>query len=325
MKTQKALPAARRVVPLCFLMLLMGFAARLGWAQSGAVCGPAPDVKLALDALPEQTPAQTDRQYHEQRAADIQALLHQYPGDVFVEKAYIDSMYGRSDREKVIAEYKARHEQSPDDAHLAYLYGLTLLGRQSAEAIKLFTGALQKDPNFPWPHLELLTIYSSPAFMDKVQGSAHLKAFLDACPTSFEGYESLTRIDDKDFARPYAAKLRTLLASRSDPEAVGAYTTLWSLEFKVHPPSEYEPLRKQVGQDLERFRQLKLEDKRQWYSALEEGYKLVNDQKQSDWAAGAGADSFSYALVVACDVKVGQRPPLSGRGCAPGQDTGLLR
>ena len=50
----------------------------------------------------------------------------------------------------------------------------------------------------------------------------------------------------------------------------------------LHPPSEYEPLRKQVGQDLARIRQLKLEDKRQWYSALEEGYKLVNDQKQSD-------------------------------------------
>jgi hypothetical protein len=75
-----------------------------------------------------------------------------------------------------------------------------------------------------------------------------------------------------------------LLESRNDPEAVGAYTTLWSLEFKAHPPSEYDPLRKQVGKDLERLRQLKLEDKREWYSALQEGYKLVNDQKESDWA-----------------------------------------
>jgi hypothetical protein len=47
-----------------------------------------------------------------------------------------------------------------------------------------------------------------------------------------------------------------------------------------------------VGQDLERLRQLKLEDKRQWYSALEEGYKLVNDQKQSDWAEEQGQKRF---------------------------------
>jgi len=158
------------------------------------------------------------------------------------------------------------------------------VGRQSAEVIKLFTGALQKDPNFPWPHLALVSIYSSPVFLDKEQRDAHVKAFLDACPSSLEGYQSLSNIDDKDLVCTYAAKLRTMLEGRSDPDAVGAYQTLWSLEFKAHSPSEYGPLRQQVGKDLERLRQLKLEDKRQWYSALVEGYKLANDQKQSDWA-----------------------------------------
>jgi hypothetical protein len=284
METQKASRIGRMQLSLCLLALLVGFTSRNAVAQSAAVCGPAPAVKLALDGLPQQTPAQTDWQFHEQHAAAIQALLRQYPGDAFVQKAYIGSMYGRSDKDKVIAEYKARHDQNPDNAQLAYLYGLTLVGRQSAEAIKLFTGALQKDPNFPWPHLELVSIYSSPVFLDKEQRVAHLKAFLEACPASLEGYESLTSIDDKELQRTYAAKLRTMLESRSDPDAVGAYRTLWSLEFKAHPPSEYDPLRKQVGKDLERLRQLKLENRRQWYSALVEGYKLVNDQKQSDWA-----------------------------------------
>ena len=284
MEPRKASPLGRTGLLLCLLGLVLGFTPRHGGAQSEAMCGPAPAVKLALDLLPEQTPALTDWQFHEQRAAAIQALLRQYPDDVFVQKAYINSMGGRTDRDKVIAEYKARHEQDPASAQLAYLYGLTLVGRQSPEAVKLFSAALQKDPNFPWPHLELVSIYSAPVFLDKEQRVAHLRAFLEACPASFEGYESLTRIDDKDLQRTYAAKLRPLLESRSDPDAVGAYTTLWSLEFKAQPPAEYDPLRKQVAQDLDRLRQLKLEDKRQWYSALEEGYKLVNDQKQSDWA-----------------------------------------
>jgi len=284
MTTQKALPACRWVVPLSFLMLLMSFAPRLGWTQSGAVCGPAPAVNLAIDSLPKQTPTQTEWQFHEQNTAAIQALLRQYPSDVFVQRAYINSMEGDKNRDKVIADYKARHEQNPDSAQLAYLYGLTLLGRQSPESIKLFNSALQKDPNFEPPHLQLVTIYSSPVFLDKGQRLAHLKAFVDACPASFEGYERLTGIDDKDLQGNYAVKLRAMLASRSDAEAVGAYTTLWSLEFKLHPPSEYGQLRKQVGQDLERIRQLKLEDQREWYSALQEGYKLVSDQQQSDWA-----------------------------------------
>jgi len=84
--------------------------------------------------------------------------------------------------------------------------------------------------------------------------------------------------------RQGAAKLRTVLQPRSDPEAVGAYSTLWALEFKAHPPAEYDPLRKQVADDLTRIRALNLQDKPEWYGAMEEGYKLVNDQKQSDWA-----------------------------------------
>ena len=284
METQKASIIGRVQLSLCLLALLVGFTSRDVWAQSAVVCGPAPAVKLALDGLPQQTPAQNDWQFHGQYAAAIQALLRQYPGDVFVQKAYISWMGGGSDRDKVIAEYKARHEQNPDNAQLAYLYGLTLLGRQSPEAIKLFNAALKEDPKFLRPHFELAGIYSYPAFLNKEQSTAHLRAFLDACPASLEGYEVLTLMGDKELLGRYTPRFRTLLASRSDPEAVGAYWALWSLEFKAHPPSEYGPLRQQVGRDLERLRQLKLEDKRQWYEALEEGYKLVNDQKQSDWA-----------------------------------------
>jgi hypothetical protein len=275
-----------RLPKIVLFLLLLGvvWAPARAWTQSTDVCGPAPAIKAALDQLPRQTPALTDWQFHEQRAAALQALLRQYPDDVFVQRAYINSMYDRSDRDKVIAEFKARHEQNPDNPQSAYLYGMTLVGRQSPEAIKLFSAALQADPKFLWPHLELVTIYNSTAFLNKEQRDAHLRAFLDACPASLDGYQPLTRMDDKDFLRPFTAQLRTQLASRSDPDAVGAYRTLWALEFKVHPASEYEALRGQVGKDLERLRQLKLEDKRQWFEALADGYKLVNDQKQADWA-----------------------------------------
>jgi hypothetical protein len=275
-------------------------------AQSTEVCGPAPAVQAALDQLPRHTPALTDWQFHQQRVAALEALLRQYPDDVFIQRAYINLMYSTSDKDKVIAEFKARHERNPDDPQSAYLYGLTLVGRQSPEAIKLFSAALEKDPKFALPHLQLVSIYSSPVFMNKEQRVAHLKAFLAACPATLEGYDPLTRIDDKDLQRTYAPKLRSLLASRDDVDAVGAYPTLWSLEFKMHPPSEYDPLRKQVGQDLERIRQLKLEDKRKWYDTLQQGYKLVNDQKQSDWAEEQAQTRLPWYYELAAVTKWGK-------------------
>jgi hypothetical protein len=284
MTFEKRWHLSRRELRVCLLALALGFAPGYVRAQSADGCGPSPAVKAALDQLPRQTPALTDWQFHEQHVAAIQALLRQYVDDVFVQRAYIRSMRSTSETDKAIAEFKARHEQNPDNPQLAYLYGLTLVGRQSPEAVKLFGAALEREPKFAWPHLELVTVYSSPAFLNKEQSVSHLKAFVDACPASLEGYEALTRIGDTDLLRPHAGRLRTLLQTRNDPDAVGAYRTLWSVEFKVHPASEYDGLRRQVGQDVERLRHLDLEDKLQWYQALEDGYKLVNDQKQADWA-----------------------------------------
>jgi len=266
---------------------------------SAPVCDPSPEVKAALDQLPsDQTLDQTEYQFREARRSAIRALMQRYPGDVFVQRMYIRSMSSwntPSDQEKVIAEYKALHDQRPDDAYISYLYGITVQGRNTSQAIKLFTAALEKAPNLPWPHLELVYAYSAPNFLDKPKALAHVNAFLSACPSTLEGYSLLSspiRPDDNDLIRQAASRLRQILLPRTDPDALGAYSTLWSLEFAAHPRSDYDAVRKQVAADVTRIRALDLEKTRQWWSALQEGYKLTNDQKQSDWAADQGARRF---------------------------------
>jgi thiol-disulfide isomerase/thioredoxin len=211
--------------------------------------------------------------------------MGQYRDDVFVQQAYIRSTRTAPEKDKVIAQYRSAYEQNPANAQLAYLYGLTLVGRDTPGAIKLFNDALEKAPSFALPRLELVTIYRSRAFLDKPQSASQLKTFLDACPSSLEGYQALAQVDDKELMRSYAPKLRTLIEDRSDPDAVGAYRALWSLEFKAHAASEYGPLRSQVSEDLARLRQLDLQDEPEWYLSLENGYTLVNNKKQADWAA----------------------------------------
>lgn len=264
-------------------------------AHSLPGCEPISEVKKALDQLPEyrQDAALTDWQVYQQRLAALAALRRQYPNDVFVQRTYIESATSLRDvdkasveqKTKVNAEFKALHEQQPDNAQADYLYARTLWGRDTPAAIRLFSDALQKDPNFALPHLALATMYDTEAFRDKEKSIAHVKAFLEACPATFEGYERLSwMVSDKDLLNRYATQLRAILQNRSDADAVGAYRTLWALEFKTHPSSEFAALGKQVGQDLERIRTLNLQDNRDWYGTLEDGYKLANDQKQADWA-----------------------------------------
>jgi hypothetical protein len=221
--------------------------------------------------------------------------MQRYPGDVFVQRAYIGSMprwNTFSDDLKIIAEYKALHDQRPDDGYIAYLYGTTLLGRDTPQAIKLFTAALEKAPNFPWPHLQFVSIYSTPNFLDKAKAISHVKAFLSACPSAFEGYSSLSGLGDNDLIRQAASQLRQIIQPRTDADALGAYSTLWSLEFAAHPPSEYDAIRKQITVDIAHLRALNLENVRQLWAALQEGYKLTNDEKQSDWAGDQSARRF---------------------------------
>jgi AhpC/TSA family len=263
-------------------------------AQRNAICSPSPQVRAALDKVPSRQRAdQSEYEFLEARRSAFDALMRQYPGDVFIERAYIRSMdYPEFEHSKVIADYKSLHEQKPDDAEISYLYGTTLVGRDTPQSIKLFTSALEKAPDFPWPHLAFVAIYSSPNFLDQTQAVSHEKSFLAACPAALEGYGALRDLNDADLIRQRAPQLRQILEARTDPDALGAYQTLWALEFKAHPASEYDALRKQVAADVVRLRALNLQDLRQWWSALEEGYKLTNDQKQSDWANNESANRF---------------------------------
>jgi hypothetical protein len=265
-------------------------------AQNTPICGPSAEIQGSLDRIPAQRTAdQSDYNFRQSRRTGIRALLQRYPTDVFVQRAYIDDMSNAdtpSDRTKVIEEYRVLHDRRPDDGAVSYLYGITLLGGDTPEAIQLFTAALAKSPDFPWPHLQFVAIYSTPNFLDKAQAVSHAKAFLSACPSALEAYSAIHGLGDADLIRQAAPQLRRALQPRRDREALAAYPTLWQLEFAARPPSEYDALRKQVAGDVAHLRTLNLESVQQWWRALQEGYKLANDEPKSTLAALESARRF---------------------------------
>jgi AhpC/TSA family len=276
--------------------LFAAFAPSLS-AQQAPVCAASPEVQAALNKIPRnQSSGQTTYQFVVARQTALRNLMQRFPDDVFVESAYIGAMqYYDSDMVKVAAEYKARHEEHPDNTEITYLYATTLVDRDTPQAIKLLDEVLEREPNFNVAHLDFVTIYLAPNFLDKEKAIAHERDFLGACPTALQGYYRLQQIDDKELIAQSVPKLQQIIEGRTDSDALRGYSTLWSLEFKAKPPSEYEALRKQVAADVGRIRALNRTDLSEWWSALSDGYKLANDPKDSDWANNERKTRLPYA------------------------------
>ena len=296
-------PFSFRISHALFSVTVLAGTAFAQSAPTAPNCEPAPEIRKALDQLPEyrSDPLLTDWQVYEQRLAALKPLSAQYPNDVFVQQKYIESTtlsrkvdkVSVAEKSKADAEFKARYERNPDDPVNEYLYALTLRGSDTPQAIKLFDSALQKNANFVSPHLPLIYIYQSPAFQDKQKALLHATALLDACPASFEAYRPVVGVADKDMLSKYAAQLRGVLQNRTDEQSLGGFGILWSMEFKAHPASEYDNLRKQVSEDAARIRKFDFENSRAWYSTLEQAYQLANDKQQLDWARNEQLKHFS--------------------------------
>ena len=274
-------------------------AALLRFAPAGAraadfeACAPSAEVKAALDGIPSYNYGdQPYSQYSERKIASLRALRSRFPGNLFVERAYVESLGRTASRDGLIEEYKALHDRQPDDPLLAYLYGLTLYGLRTPEAITLFDAALDKAPLSPWPHLTLSEVYVAPRFSSREKSAAHLKAYLDRCPGNLDGYGEIEVLDDPVAIRQGTERFRRLLETRRDPEALAAYPTLWGLEFQTRPGTERDRLRRQVAADLKRIRSLGLKDRSEWYAALTQGYQLLGNQKEIDRTLKEGSRRF---------------------------------
>lgn len=266
------------------LMLLLAVA---GWAQAAAVpCEPSPEVKQALRKLPDES---------RERAAELKALLERFPADLFLNRAYQDSVKYRGAREfeDLKAHYRALAEKNPGDRVYAYLATRSLIGTQTKEAIAQLEKHLERSPDFPYPHLSLVEIHQAPVFRDTEKARRHLELFMKACPASLEAFRYMRPMEPSDFVKQGAEKLRALIQNATVPEAVRVYSILWTLEFRVRPAGEHAALRKQVAEDVQRLRAADPGDSRDFANTLREGYQLTGDAKNEEWAQDLLKNKFA--------------------------------
>jgi thiol-disulfide isomerase/thioredoxin len=209
----------------------------------------------------------------------------EFPRDYFAHRAYQDASMSRGVYSaSVQGEYRAMRDLHPDDPFYITLYARAITGTKTPEAIAALETALSKDPRYAYAHLKLAEIYTSPVFRDDAKLRAHLLAYRKGCPTTIAAYTMASRLDDAEFLKESAAGLRSVLEKRSDQDAVAAYNTLWTMEFKAVPLSEQGKLRERVRADVAKLRTLDVAKNLTIIAALIQGYKTVGDAEGVKWA-----------------------------------------
>src|SRR5271165_4080841 len=174
-------------------------------------------------------------------------LCHGQQCEPLPQYAHQDSLRdGPVYKQQVIDEYAGLLAKHPADPVYLFLHARVLIGTKTALAIEEFNQSLQSDPSLALAHLALVPIYQSPNFKNAAQAQTHLEAWMNACPSQFDGFHLLQHMPESEFKKTSVARLRTLIEARSDDKAFAHYRTLWTLEYEVHPATEYAKVKERI-------------------------------------------------------------------------------
>jgi thiol-disulfide isomerase/thioredoxin len=207
------------------------------------------------------------------RRAAVNEELKDKPADFTLNRLLLDrAVYQkRAVRERYQHEFEAR----PDSLDAAYLYGRSLVGSHTPEALKIYAQIVAKDPDYPWAHLSQLEIYRAEAFRDRRKLAASFATIRRVCPSELKPFEYLSEIEDAGVVAREAVQLRELLAASKDPHGLGLYRVLWAAEFRVRPKDEHDAERRTVAEDLNRLRPF--ESLPEVQTAMTNGARLTGD------------------------------------------------
>ncbi|PYQ10038.1 MAG: hypothetical protein DMH00_11920 [Acidobacteria bacterium] len=292
-------PAHNRLVARAGLLILAAAAAS-GSALASAqapLCEPSLQVRIALDSLDSESFARMPTgPRREAQAKRIRELLEEHPGDLFLYRSLQWKNTVKTGwREEFLGEYRRLTEERPGDPRFAYLYGRALQIAGDPKAVDQFRRAGEMDASFPWAHLGLADYYSGGPGKDPARLRKEVKRFWDLCPDTLEPYRMTGEGGTPRFSREAASRLRAILERRFDREAVEYYPILWSMEFKIHPSTEHDAVRKLIRQDLARIGSLVPADEKERYLTLREGCQMTGDLEGEKRAEKEFLDRFGYS------------------------------
>lgn len=268
------------VLPLCVVVL-----SNLAGQTPNPPCRAAEPVRQAIAAIQQKTD-DPNRPYSEIRRERMEAyagLMKKFPGNFFVRKAWLESArLAQQTPEAISNEMRQRTQALPGDAGAAYLYALSLMGKQTTETLRLLDQLKQQQPEFPWTYFTIAQIHDYPSFKDPATVEVNAARFIELCPENLDAYAFVSRLEKSDFLASASKQLRRQLQGRADHEAIPQWHYLWTMEFKVTPTAEHDPLRKQVAEDLKPLETVDPGTEKLVAYVLREGYRLTGNKAAED-------------------------------------------
>jgi thiol-disulfide isomerase/thioredoxin len=184
--------------------------------------------------------------------------------------------------DRLATEYRRASQQYPRNP--AYPYLLGILEENPDTARTFFQHALLLDPNFATAHEAVArSLYRKDTPNEKKEARKHLDAFAQLCPAKTKNLLALVSLsNDRAAWGTYAPTLRHAITPESGQ--FEELADLWDCEFAYADPASFSALRSDVSRQIEALRKLDRVSDPRWLAALEEGYKLTNDDAGKRWA-----------------------------------------
>lgn len=243
--------------------------------EAQTVCNTSTEIQARLSALPE--PADRTVPY-EQRMGPLRRLADQFPNDIVVQLRYQDAFRQKhwliDEFDHALSLYRAQDKES------TFLRARLLMMSRPVESRKTLDALLKANPDFAWPHLAIAEMLDRMPDSDGAEITIHARAFLNACPDSMDGLAALTRVQDVEFVRQSAHRLRAQLKEQSSSPKM--WSTLWKLEIQA----QNEGWHTQVLKDVETLKS-QFQPVSAWLQLFAEAAHFVGDDAPRIWAESA--------------------------------------
>jgi thiol-disulfide isomerase/thioredoxin len=261
-----------------WLALLAGLIAPAAPADlpSHRACEPAPELRDAMSGLDPRVLGCYDAPCWSAAVDRGLELLRAHPGDFHVRRLVLTLVRAERSRSRsgpaVLRRRLGLPSGEPADPESLVLAAAL---SPAPDALRFSTRALELDPGFPWAHLGRATALWG--LSRDEEAAQELGLFMDACPGRFQEplAQTLRRAPTIPASRLPVLRASVLRASRD--LAIAYLPALWSLEFRLTPPSDHGQVRERLRQDVAALEQEPRASSRVWWRTLLEGTSMLDD------------------------------------------------
>lgn len=241
-----------------------------------AQCEPTAAVRAVLDRNASLDHSLTMAESDHARKANLEEGLADNPHDYFLLRRLMRTEEKRADE---IAWAERMRGQHPDQPVYALLQAMALVGKDTGAAVRDMEALEAKQPPISRAYAELAGIFESGKQKDLDRARRELEGFLKLCPAPLEAatISLITRVGAPATVSRIAADVRKRLEPQDIGTMIDVWEALWRAEFKAHPVTEHDALRKQIAADLARLEKSSRRQELRWVQFLHGGYESAGD------------------------------------------------